>query len=322
VSNHMHAEVDYSGSIGENLYDIANINLPGAADVYGGVPCTFGDCFDRLNQQYSNVNFRGAAGHSTYNSMNFRYDIQDISRTGLTLRLNYTWSHAIDDLSDTFSSSFNQFNLGYTDPYDPSFDKGDAEFDNRQRVAISAIWDVPFARHLSGAAKRILDGWEFAPILTARTGAPYSIYDLTNDDNVYTRVILNQSLPLEGNAGRQAIGPNTYNVWDFTNVSVNDNWVNPITGDADFGPWPAGMTGRDIFRNFGTWNLDMGLYKNVNITERMSLQLRLEAYNAFNHANFGTDIGSAYVLPPYGYNTITGGYSGNRNVQLGAKLKF
>ena len=133
-----------------------------------------------LNTQYSAINRRGAAGISNYNAMNVRYDIQDIKHSGLTLRMNYTWSHAMDELSDTFSASANQFNLGYTDAFNPSVDYGPAQFDNRHRVAISGIWDVPFTRNLHGAAKAILNGWEFAPIFTARTGAPYTIYDLNN----------------------------------------------------------------------------------------------------------------------------------------------
>lgn len=325
--NTQHFELDYSGSVGEHLYDIANQNLPGSANVYLGVPCTPGSCFDPLNTQYGNINVRGANGVSNYNAMNVRYDIQDIKHTGLTLRANYTWSHAIDELSDTFSASSNQFNLGYTDPYNPSLDYGDAEFDNRHRVVLSMIWDVPFFRSMHGIGKYVLDGWEFAPIFTARTGAPYSIYDITNDDYVYTRLMYNGSLPQSNNVPRTLTGANTYQVFNL-GAGVDESYVNPITGDADFGPYPSDMTGRDIFRQPGTWNLDLGVYKNTKVSERLTVQLRLEAFNAFNHANFGVNIGGAYIYG--GSGTITGGYGllpdgtygGNRNIQLGAKIIF
>ena len=202
-TNATHLEVDYSGSIGRNLYDIANTNVPGMGNIYLGIPCTPGDfsgdansCLSPLNPQYSAINRRGAAGISNYNAMNVRYDIQDIKHSGLTVRMNYTWSHAMDELSDTFSSSGNQFNLGYTDAFNPMVDYGPAQFDNRHRIAVSGIWDVPFTRSLHGAAKSILDGWELAPIFTARTGAPYTIYDLNNClCYVYPRVAANQVLP-------------------------------------------------------------------------------------------------------------------------------
>lgn len=337
----MHLEVDYSGSIGENLYDIAATNFPGTGNYYLGVPCTPGDtltggpnpCEATLNNQYAGINRRGAAGYSNYNAMNLRYDIQDVGHTGVTLRMNYTWSHTLDDLSDTFSSSYNQFNLGYTDPFVPSVDYGNAEFDNRHRVALAAIWDVPFARHLHGASGKILDGWEFAPILTARTGAPYTVYDLTNDIYVYPRVAVAQAVPVESNlAGRPSGGTNTFDMIDFSKLKVDENYLNPITGDSDFGPWPADTTGRDYFHAPGNVNLDLGIYKNTQVTERLRLQLRLEAYDAFNHANFYVNTGSAYVAGGQGIITGSYGYQNgspvntpapnSRNIQIGAKLIF
>jgi hypothetical protein len=252
--------------------------------------------------------------------MNIRYDIQNIHHTGLTLRMNYTWSHALDELSDTFSSSGNQFNLGYTSAQQPSVDYGNAQFDNRHRVAISAIWDVPFAHGMKGVGGKILDGWELAPILTARTGAPYTIYDITNDNFIYTRVAAFGVLPVNGNVPRVSAGTNTFNIFDFSKINVDETYLNKITGDADFGPWPGDFSGRDYFHTPGTWNLNLGMYKNTKITERATLQLRLEAYNAFNHANFAINTGSAYIAG--GAGTITGSYTGNRNIQIGAKIIF
>ena len=322
--NH-HLEVDYSGSVGVHLYDIANENRPGAGNVYLGIPCTPGSCTAPLNPQYGSINVRGGNAISNYNAMNVRYDIQDISHSGITLRMNYTWSHAIDELSDTFSASTNQFNLGYTDSFNPRLDYGDAEFDNRHRVVLSMVYAVPFFRHTSGIAKYLLDGWQFAPIFSARTGAPYSIYDLTNAENVYPRLMYPGALGLTSNVPRSLTGPNTYQVFNITGATT---YANPITLNSDFGPYPSDMTGRDIFRLPGTWNLDAGLYKETKISERVNLQLRLEAYNVFNHANFGVNISSAYIyggsgVITGGYGLLPGGtYGDNRNVQLGLKIIF
>ena len=323
-----HLEVDYSGSIGENQYDIAYMNFPGQGNYYLGIPCTAGDtlsggpnpCEAVLNPQYGLINRRGSGGYSSYNAMNVRYDIQNIHRSGLTLRFNYTWSHSLDDLSDTFSASANQFNLGYTDPFHPSVDYGNSNFDNRHRVAVSAIWDVPFAHNIKGFAGKALDGWEFAPILTARTGAPYTVYDITNDNFIYTRVAVIGANPVNGNLPRVNAGQNTFNITDFSKLNVDESYLNPITGDADFGPYPSDFTGRDYYHTPGTWNLNLGVYKNTRITERATLQLRFEAYNAINHANFSVNTGSAYIYGGSGF--ITGSYSGQRNVQLAAKVIF
>jgi hypothetical protein len=321
----MHLEVDYSGSLGVNQYDISYANFPGTGNYYLGIPCVPDDtlipgnangCQATLNNQYAGINLRGAGGSSSYNSMNVRYDIQDIARTGLTLRANYTYSHTIDDLSDTFSSSGNQFNLGYTDFQNPSVDKGSSQFDNRHRVAISAVWQVPLFRNGNRLLKTAVGGWELAPVFTARTGAPFTIYDITNDNYIYTRVVLDQAAP---GATRTYNGPDTYVLYNFSNIATG-TWINPKCGCSDFGPFPSNMTGRDAFPTPGTWNLDLGMYKNFAVTERMRLQLRLEAYNAFNHANFTVNEGSAYIYA--GAGNITGQYNGNRNVQLGAKFVF
>ncbi len=324
--NSMHLEVDYSGSIGENQYDIAYVNFPGSANYYLGVPCTPGDCEDTLNTQYAGINRRGAGGHSTYNAMNIRYDIQNIKNSGLTLRMNYTWSHSLDDLSDTFSAASNQFNLGYTDFVHPNVDYGNSNFDNRHRITFAAIYAIPYARGLKGPVKAILDGWEFAPVFSARTGAPYTVYDITNDNYIYTRVAANEVIPVNGNEFQNA-GADTFNIYNFANIPVSE-YVNPKTGDADFGPFPANMTGRNYFHTPGVYNLDLGIYKSIRFTERMSLQLRLEAYNAFNHSNLYVNEGSAYIYG--GAGNITASYGNpnngvlpeNRNVQLGAKFIF
>jgi outer membrane receptor protein involved in Fe transport len=334
--NSMHLEVDYSGSIGENQYDISYLNFPGQGNYYLGIPCTPGDtltggpnpCNATLNNQYSYINRRGAGGHSTYNSMNVRYDIQNIKNSGLTLRMNYTWAHSMDDLSDTFSSSSNQFNLGYTDLVHPNVDYGNSEFDNRQRIALSAIYAIPFGRNSKGLTRALLGGWELAPVFTARTGAPYTIYDLTGDNPaapIYTRVVTNEKVSANPTEFQNA-GANTFNVYNFSTIPTTV-FINPKTGDSDFGPFPANMTGRDYFHTPGVWNLDAGAYKSIRFTERMALQLRLEAYNVFNHSNEYINIGSAYIYGGQGnitasYGTQNGTSLENRNVQLGAKFIF
>jgi hypothetical protein len=329
--NSMHLEVDYSGSIGENLYDIAYVNFPGSGNYYLGIPCTPGDCEATLNDQYAGINRRGGGGYSTYNAMNVRYDIQNIKNSGLTLRLNYTWSHSLDDLSDTFSTSGNQFNLGYTDFTHPMVDYGNSQFDNRERIAISAIYAIPFAHNSKGIVRAVFDGWELAPVFTARTGAPYTIYDLTNTNYIYTRVAANQVIPVNGNEFMPGSNPNSYDILDFSKIAVSE-YVNPKTGDSDFGPFPANMTGRDYFHTPGVYNLDAGAYKSIRFTERMSLQLRLEAYNVFNHSNLYVNTGSAYTVGGQGiitasYGTppvplLDGAVQENRNIQIGAKFVF
>src|SRR5262249_17916770 len=160
---------------------LENVNMQGSGSVFLGDPCTPGDCTTRLKTtQYTNINRRSNNGFSMYNGVTGRIDFRDVGRSGLTLRTSYTWSHAIDNLSSVFSVNSNNVNLGLLDPFNPHLDKGDAEFDVRHRMAVSAIWDVPLARNSRGWLQQVAGGWQLAPIFTARTGAPFTLFDGTN----------------------------------------------------------------------------------------------------------------------------------------------
>src|SRR5205807_77296 len=137
-----------------------------------------GTCGGRLvASRYSNINFRTNGGFADYNALNTKLNWR--STKNLTMAFNYTWSHAIDTLSDTFSSSGNQQNLGWLDPFNPSIDKGDAYYDLRHRVSLSATYDVKL-KGSSPMVKYVLGGWSLSPLFQAYTGSPYSLYDCTN----------------------------------------------------------------------------------------------------------------------------------------------
>jgi outer membrane receptor protein involved in Fe transport len=321
------ASASYSGSAGENLYSINYDNLVGMGNAYGGVPCTPGvdgdpgTCTARLNTQYSSINGRSNGGISNYNALISRVITKNFWKTGITLDASYTWSHAIDNLSDTFSSSGNAYVLGFQNPFNPMGDRGDANFDIRHRVAISGIWTVPVFKGTS-LRDRILGGWEFAPIFTARSGSPYSIYDCTNGYNFCERAESAGALNPNGVTNVPTAGvPDNFQFYTFPAALTSQAgvWYNPKTGISDFGPYPTNQLGRDVFRTPGSWNLNVGFYKNTKLTEHFTLQLRLEMYNAFNHANFVVNTGDVDVSS---FTAVDGSFQGNRNLQLGAKLIF
>ena len=309
------------GSRGVDQYGIANVNMVGAGNYYMGIPCTPGTegdpgtCTARLRRtQYSAINFRTNGGFSSYNGLNLRTDIR--ARAGLTLRANYTWSHAIDTLSDVFSSSGNQYNLGWLDPFNPSLDKGDAYYDIRHRLALSANWDIPGPR--DGFGRQLLGGWTLAPIFVVRTGTPFSVYDCAAAWNVCPYAFATADLPRRPNTPLTATAtPNIYRYYGFDNM--DSGWYNPRTGISDFGPYPGNMLGRNSFRAPGFWNVDLGLYKSFRLTEGTSLQLRGEAYNLFNHANLFANVGEADVSS---FNFMSASFSGRRQIQLAAKIIF
>jgi len=334
---------DYTGSKGSKLYDITVENRNGYGNEYLGIPCTYaateafynggsssGACVNVLNTQFSGINIRGNNGFSLYNGLNLRSVIDNLGNSGLHLTFNYTWAHAIDNLSTTFSdadtlnNNWGQYVTGMLDAFHPQLNKGNADFDIRHRFVMSGIWDIPAFRNGHGIAKQVLGGWELAPILTIRTGSPYSIFDCSF---AYT------FCPLAAFAGgvdtsvnKNASPTGTPDTFAYFNVPSNvDHYTSPTYYLSDLGPFPADMTSRNAFRAPGFWDMDLGLYKNFPIGERVRLQIRAEAYNFFNHANMyvegaGADVSATSTITAC--KACTGTSTDRRNIQLAAKITF
>src|SRR4030095_3248466 len=152
------------------------------------------------------------------------------------------------------------------------------------------------ARTMTGWTKAVLDGWTVTGIFNARTGTPFTIYDGFNANVASPRLVANGPL----NVNVQSTGPNVFSYINLTGQTVGA-FLNPLCGCSDFGPYPANMTARNAFRGPGQWNLDGGVYRNVKLSERYSLQLRAELFNALNHANL-------YILP--GTQDVSSGFVG------------
>jgi hypothetical protein len=365
IRHNLVAGFDYSGSFGEKLYDIANINRNGTGTHYGGDTCSavtrtssFNDqaytipAYPCLNSvtfndgsakgftiskdqntrlqatQYSNINFRNAGGKSHYNAFVARLGMRNWANTGLTLDSNYTFGHTLDELSDTFSSSGNQFNLGYLDPFNAKVDYGNSYIDIRHRFTAQAIWEVPFGKHATGWQKQVVSGWTIAPIFVAETGSPFSVYDCTwQFYSVCPYAVnaagstLSRSKP---SSLRPGSAPDTFIYTPFFSGAnqLFDNAApfDPITGTSEFGPFPARMNARNAFRGPGSWSLSIAAEKSFIIREGMRLKLRGEAYNLFNHANLLITGGDTDVSQAQPY--VDAYKDGNRTMQLAVRFEF
>jgi outer membrane receptor protein involved in Fe transport len=337
IAHNVVAALEYSGSKGENLYTLNPNNRIGTGNFYLGIPCTPGDCTARaIPFQYSTVNVRQNLGVSNYNAMNVRVNVNNVANSGVNLLANYTWSKTLDNVSQTFTGIGNDLNLGLTDTTNPLLDRGPADFDNRHRVAISGIWDIPFAKNTHGWMKQALDGWSVAPIFTARSGFGFSIYDCTNTQfQQCPRVQVNGAFPRQAHGQKPLDSvlhtPDTFDLLNLNTLSLSE-FTSPVTGNSDFGPYPADMTGRGIFQTPGYYGFDLGVHKWFYLSERFKLEMRLDSFNAFNHPNLFLNTGTAEVSStPGGFITgCKGNCAGNsflgveqhRNIQLGARLTF
>jgi outer membrane receptor protein involved in Fe transport len=310
------ASVEYTGSSGRKLYDLADPNKPGARLIYEGV----GGVFDRPNTQYTAFNTRGNRGESQYHGVTFGLESRRLGNSGLQFTARYTLSQSKDNLSSAFSESGNDYNLGYLDAFDPMLDYGYAQFDVRHRFAFSGIWELPFFNNSDGAARTILGGWQLNWIFTARSGYPFTLWDCTNGFFYCMRAQNPSGLDLTATSGSATENPNEFELLNLASImGAAGGYVNPITGTSDFGPYPADMTKRSAVRGPGAWNVDLGISKRFRFGDRYAVQLRLEAYNVFNHANMFAQSGDADVSS---FDKIYGFKDGNRLLQIGAKFEF
>ncbi len=139
--------------------------------------------------------------------------------------------------------------------------------------------------------------------------------------------------------------PNEFTYLNLTSANIDSSYVNPLTGNSDFGPFPANMTGRNIFRNPGIWTFNLAAAKTFSLTERFKLEVRGEVFDLFNHSNlylvYGENEVSSFVgtvanpaVPAVtatrGVNnsstfagaSVNNGRLENRNLQLALRLSF
>ena len=352
-------EVTYNGARGIHLYDIKNYNIPGGGNFYLGDSL---DGFDAngkpkqalsyVNPHFTNDNNRGSNGDSYYQAVNVQFTTQDIRHSGLSIVANYTFGHATDDLSTTFSeTSAGNFSLGYTNPFDPALDHGNSDFDIRHRFVLAPIYRTPFFfKDKGGYLKQLLGGYELTGIYTARTGTPFTYYDSTNNNSGYSTPRYNPITPVTAHTfktiptGAQNSG-NSYQLTSGNGQTVgqilpannpianaffkNVDPVNYPNGISDFGPYPSTMTARNSFRGPGAYNLDVSISKTIPIHERLNIELRAEGFDVTNHHNLyiqqAQDDAGQYPQPQIfaSKGGVTGGANDERRfLQFAGKVNF
>jgi len=237
---------------------------------------------------------------------------------GLQLDFSYTYSHSIDDASDRFDSSF-------VDSYNPSSNRGSSNFDQRHILTFSYVWDLPFFRG-PGLTNKLLGGWQYSGIMSFQTGTPFSVVSSTGTPGVANGLA-------SASARADLVGdPNAAVV--TADSAAGPQFYNPAAYQE-----PRGLTfgdsGRNSLTNPRRTNFDMALFKHFAIKESMGFEFRAEAYNIFNHTQWGPiagDAGSAAnnlgatnntysTDPSSGFLQITSAHN-PRILQLGLKFIF
>ncbi len=243
---------------------------------------------------------------SNYNS--FQATVEKAMSHGLYLRGAYTYSHALD-----YGSSYENSN-GLINPFNYRTAYGDSTYDARQRLVIMYQYNIPdwsfgFLPH------RFTNGWGFSGVTTFQTGFPIPLTE--SDYRSY-----------------QCSGVITfYGCWDRPKVvgavsalgdprtSKNHAWFTTSAyARENYGT--IGNAGRNVpFHGPGINTWDFSFWKNTTLAEETSLQLRVDMFNMWNHANFANPSGNV-VSGTFGQITNTNSNIGGRILQLSAHLYF
>jgi hypothetical protein len=289
----------------------------------------------RPNQQFAKITYIDSGGDSYYHA--FQGTLRKRFEKGLLLGLAYTYGKSIDDQSVDPIGASSGGGLTTSNSRTPTDirnwrnERGRSDFDRRNVLSINSVYDLPVGRgkwlgaHFNGVVNHVLGGWSINGIYTFMSGEPFSVTSgtLTGNGSHYSRAALIgpqpqvQMLELPG-----VVGP-VY----FANANA---FAIPAPGSDGIG--------RNTFQAPGYWNLDLGIAKKFDLTERFKLNFRMEMFNALNHPNFDNprdaSVGSPSirssvfaqsccqtVAPPSTQTIIQTGESA-RIIQFALKLSF
>lgn len=252
-------------------------------------------------QGRNNANYNGLLASLTKRTGDWR------NLGNMYFTVSYTWSHNLDN-----GSGFNQRSAQI--PYfSPQQFYGNSDFDMRNRIELSAGWDLPFNHLWPSGPKRLTRGWSLYPITYYQAGIPLDLYALPvnpseSDPGPSGYGDPQLIRPDQLTATVQKFNPRT--VQSFTNpmtlqTTKGNFYFNPNDFAADpcigFGTCPTGFYGtfqRNSLIGPGRFNFDLALEKATDLVgERVKMMFRVEAFNIFNHTQFQNP-GSTQVSDP------------------------
>jgi outer membrane receptor protein involved in Fe transport len=284
--------VGYFGSKGTHLRTARNINQPvnGGARPFPNVSLASAI---RPGATLGNITQVESSGNSSYNALwvtaNKRFS------RGLQFNASYTFSKSID------YTSLNSQGVILQNSYDEKSNRGLSDFDARHRFVVSGLYELPFH------GNQLVEGWQLGTIVQLQSGNPVTI------------VINNAAFTGNNNTVRPDVtGP--INV-----IGAVDRWFDTSPFIVPVGRF--GSLGRNVVIGPGFNNTDFSVIKRTKISEDKVIEFRAEAFDLFNHANFGQP-GRVVGGPTTTFGKITntrfatGDSGSSRQLQFALKFKF
>jgi hypothetical protein len=238
-----------------------------------------------LGAAYASINTMDDGAVAHYNGL--LVSVQHRFAHNFTFQANYTDSNCVSDadFGAALAASSN------SQPFNRHADWGPCVFDTRHNFNTSVVANSSVKGN-NAWVNRLLSDWQLAPLIHASSGQPLNI--VTGKDNSLTSInTSNNDRPNLALSDTAATNPICNN---GTTPCVQ--WLNP----AAFTPNPLGTygnLGRNAVRGPGTVTFDVALSRTFKLTERYSVQARMDAFNVLNHANFVGWISPAGTVQSY-----------------------
>ena len=288
-------ELDYRGSKGTHLQRLYDFNQP-----FRNLDSVVaGEGFARPIPEWNVINIFRTGTNSNYNAFNASW--RKRSRGGLFWRLNYSFSKSIDDATQANGQSNGGF-AGALDSRNLWLDRARSDFDRRHVFTMVANANLPFGRgrrfgaNWNRAVDAILGGWQLSGTSTAYSGSPITVETAVPNLNLGGSSRPNRlsegSVAADAFPGKKGVDFPWYDLGAFESVPcyVAEGESAPagcLTESAHgFSSFGFGNSGRNILDGPGLLSTDLALAKNFRLKEGHNLQLRVEAFNVFNRANF------------------------------------
>jgi hypothetical protein len=258
----------------------------------------------RPHRQVGPLNIFETTASSRYNALQLK--LAGRFRRSLQYMMSYTWSKALDDVSDVFdlagAAALPQ------NSFDLAAERGPSNFDVRHRFTYYFIYDLPQWKNRGKLFRSLFGGVRIAGTGRVSTGQPFtvnSIFDVNLDGNLTDRLNSTDGLILTGERSQPLQRP-TDNPAQLATM-----FLAPAGRD--------GQVGRNSFRAGNVLDLNLALIKSFAVAENQRVTLRAEAFNFINRANYGVPV-RFLEAPAFGRATET--LLPARRIQITLKYEF
>ena len=311
LSKNTSLEIGYVGTQSHHLprYVYFNAAAPGPGSQLSR------EAWPNFNNTVENIGIVNA----NYNALSAK--VTRRMSSGFTYLLGYTYSKSIDDGSGLRTLGTDQ--IGAQNSYCIPCERGLSIFDQKHRFVASTLYQLPFGEGHAllnhGVAGAIAGGWDLGIIWQMATGSPVDIMDGQDRSNIGSSS-MDRPNAVPGVSAK------------FSGANPKE-WFN-VQAFALQPQYTFGNLGRNTVIGPPLFSVDSSIKKDMRFTERLRLQLRLDAFNTFNHPNFGSpgnglaadhlDANSVPIPGSGGFGTITSLNSNvsMRQLQVSLKLVF